>query len=105
MHPREYGYLKAAGLEPGADRRHPSAVKSADLVTGGPIGVDDEVLLTAQQVCKRLGGISQMTLWRWLGSDVVRFPQPTMRVNKRRYWSAGSIRRWLAERQLEGLAA
>jgi predicted DNA-binding transcriptional regulator AlpA len=63
-----------------------------------PIATDDEVLLTAQQVCTRLGGISQMTLWRWLGSDAVRFPQPTMRVNKRRFWSAGSIRRWLAER-------
>jgi predicted DNA-binding transcriptional regulator AlpA len=69
------------------------------------IVVDDEVLLTAQQVCKKLGGISHMTLWRWLGSDVVRFPQPTMRVNKRRFWSAGSIRRWLAERSSEGLAA
>jgi predicted DNA-binding transcriptional regulator AlpA len=70
-----------------------------------PNQTDDEVLLTAQQVCARFGGISQMTLWRWLGSDVVRFPQPTMRVNKRRFWSAGSIRRWLAERSSEGLAA
>jgi predicted DNA-binding transcriptional regulator AlpA len=77
-------------------RREPT---SAAIVAG------DEVLLTAQQVCKRLGGISQMTLWRWLGSDAVRFPQPTMRVNKRRFWSAGSIRRWLAERSSEGLAA
>jgi predicted DNA-binding transcriptional regulator AlpA len=69
-----------------------------------PVVADDEVLLTAQQVCARLGGISSMALWRWLGSDVVRFPQPTMRVNKRRFWAAGSIRRWLAERRSEGVA-
>ena len=35
---------------------------------------DDEVLLTARQVCAKLGSISLMTLHRWLGSDVVRFP-------------------------------
>lgn len=70
-----------------------------------PNSTDDDVLLTAQQVCARLGGISQMILWLWLGSDAVRFPQPTMRVNKRRFWSAGSIRRWLADRSSEGLAA
>lgn len=69
------------------------------------IATDDEVLLTAQQVCARLGGISQMTLWRWLGSDAVRFPKPTMRVNKRRFWSAGVIRRWMAEHSSEELAA
>ena len=70
-----------------------------------PAVADDEVLLTATQVCTRLGGISLMTLWRWLKSDVVRFPRPTLVLNSRRYWSAGSIRRWLAERRSEGLAA
>jgi predicted DNA-binding transcriptional regulator AlpA len=60
--------------------------------------MDDEVLLTAHQVCARIGGISMMTLWRWLGSDTVQFPQPTMRINNRRYWSAGAVRRWLMER-------
>lgn len=81
MHPHEYSELR-------------------QMSAGPPAG--DEVLLTAQQVCARLGGISTMTLWRWLSSDAVRFPQPTMRLNKRRYWQAGSIRRWLAERSSEG---
>ena len=67
-----------------------------------PVG-DDEVLLAAQQVCSRLGGISLMTLWRWLGSDVVQFPQPTVRINNRRYWSAGSVRRWLADHRAQQL--
>jgi predicted DNA-binding transcriptional regulator AlpA len=81
MNPHEYSELRQASA-------------------GGPAG-GDEVLLTAQQVCARLGGISTMTLWRWLSSDAVRFPQPTVRLNKRRYWQAGSIRRWLAERSSE----
>jgi predicted DNA-binding transcriptional regulator AlpA len=66
---------------------------------------DDDVLLTARQVCTKLGGISSMTLWRWLGSETVRFPQPTARINNRRFWSVGVIRRWLAERSSEGVAA
>ena len=66
---------------------------------------DDDALLTSRQVRAKVGGISDMTLWRWLESDVVRFPQPTLKVNKRCYWSAGAIRRWLAERSSEGLAA
>jgi len=66
---------------------------------------DDDVLLTARQVCAKLGGISCMTLWRWLGSDTVRFPRPTARINNRRFWSVGVIRRWLAERSSEGAAA
>jgi predicted DNA-binding transcriptional regulator AlpA len=76
------------------------------LPEGTPVPiVDDEVLLAAQQVRSWLGGISQMTLWRWLASDVVQFPQPTMRINNRRYWSAGSIRRWLSDRRSQGIAA
>ena len=77
--------------------------KIANLVATSP--GDDDALLTSRQVRAKVGGISDMTLWRWLESDVVRFPQPILRVNKRRYWSAGSIRRWLAERSSEGLAA
>jgi predicted DNA-binding transcriptional regulator AlpA len=72
--------------------------------TPAPI-VDDEVLLAALQVRMWLGGISQMTLWRWLGSDAVQFPQPTVRINNRRYWSAGSVRRWLSDRRSQEIAA
>ena len=83
------------------DANHYSPIRKTLLAPG----TVDAILLTAQQVCARLGGISSMTLWRWLNSEVVRFPQPTLRVNKRRYWRAGSIRRWLAERGSEEIAA
>lgn len=75
-------------------RDTPSGTRAVALVAA-----DDEALLTSRQVCARLGGISTMTLWRWLANDRVRFPRPTVRINQRRYWSAGAIRRWLAERQ------
>ena len=78
----------------------PKRVDEVPLAVG-----DDDVLLTSRQVRAKVGGISDMTLWRWLGSDVVHFPQPTLRVNKRRYWAAGAIRRWLAEHSSEALAA
>jgi predicted DNA-binding transcriptional regulator AlpA len=84
MHPREYADFRRPPLPPAAD---------------------DGVLLTAQQVCARLGGISTMTLWRWVSSDVVRFPQPTLRLNGRRYWQAGTIHSWLSERSSEVSAA
>jgi predicted DNA-binding transcriptional regulator AlpA len=85
----------------GEQQMFPFQRPEAQTASPARIAADDEVLLTAQQVRERLGGISSMTLWRWLGSDTVRFPQPTMRVNKRRFWSAGSIRRWLAEHYCE----
>ena len=82
MHPHEYSELGKMSLVP-----------------------DDEVLLAARQVCAKLGSISLMTLHRWLGSDVVRFPQATAWINNGRYWSAGTIRRWLAERGSKEIAA
>jgi predicted DNA-binding transcriptional regulator AlpA len=89
----------------GVKHVHPHRFSELREASLAPVVADDEVLLTAQQVCTKLGGISQMTLWRWLASDVVQFPRPTLRINNRRYWSAGSIRRWLAERSSDGVAA
>ena len=68
-----------------------------------PAGAD-EVLLPTNQVLAWVGGISAMTLWRWLRSDRVRFPQPALIVNNRRYWSAASIRHWLAEQSSKRFA-
>ena len=53
--------------------------------------------LTAGQVRERFGGISDMTLWRWLHDDSLAFPKP-MVVNRRRLFREGDIDRWAAER-------
>jgi predicted DNA-binding transcriptional regulator AlpA len=41
---------------------------------------------TANQVRARYGGISDMTLWRWLNDPALNFPKPVV-INNRRYFS------------------
>lgn len=57
----------------------------------------EQVFLTASQVCRRYGGISDMTLWRWMHDADLGFPQPTY-INKRRYWSAPDLEAFDARR-------
>ncbi len=44
------------------------------------------VYLTAPQTKARYGGISDMTLWRWLTDPDLGFPQPLV-INRRRLFS------------------
>jgi predicted DNA-binding transcriptional regulator AlpA len=46
--------------------------------------------LTATQVRQRFGGISDMTLWRWMRDERVSFPQPLV-INRRRYFRAADL--------------
>jgi predicted DNA-binding transcriptional regulator AlpA len=48
--------------------------------------------LTAAQLRARYG-VSDMTLWRWLADEKLRFPRPTT-IRKRRYWSVPDIEHW-----------
>ena len=48
------------------------------------------VYLTARQVCSRYGGISDMTLWRWLRDPDLNFPPPLL-IQGRRYFSEASL--------------
>lgn len=49
--------------------------------------------LTAAHVCTRFGGISDMTLWRWLKDEQLSFPRPLV-INRRRYWRLADIEAW-----------
>lgn len=40
------------------------------------------------------GGVSDMSLWRWLNDPAMGFPQP-IRIQKRRYWKEAEILAWL----------
>jgi len=42
-------------------------------------------LITAATVCDRLGGVSRMTLWRWLRDPTIDLPTPVY-IKHRRYW-------------------
>jgi len=46
--------------------------------------------LTANQVRQRFGGISDMSLWRWMHDERVGFPQPLV-INRRRYFRLADV--------------
>jgi predicted DNA-binding transcriptional regulator AlpA len=51
----------------------------------------NETLMTAAQVRAEFGGISDMTLWRWLKDEELDFPQPIV-INGRRYFYEQKVR-------------
>lgn len=50
-------------------------------------------LRTAKQVRTRFGGVSDMTLWRWLQDKSLGFPQPII-INGRRYFDEEALEAW-----------
>lgn len=50
--------------------------------------------ITPRAVRERLGGVSEMTLWRWLRAEALKFPQP-VRINGRRYFLEAEVAAWL----------
>ncbi len=48
----------------------------------------------ASAVRQMCGGVSDMTLWRWLNDPRLAFPQP-IRIAKRRYWREADVIAWL----------
>jgi predicted DNA-binding transcriptional regulator AlpA len=46
---------------------------------------------TVRELC---GGVSDMTLWRWLNDPAMSFPQPTY-IRRNRYWREAEIAAWL----------
>ena len=65
--------------------------------------VDDDVLLTSKQVRARVGGVSDMCIWRWMRDERVQFPRP-LQMNRRNYWKLGDLRRWQAAREQQQAA-
>lgn len=48
-------------------------------------------------VCDICGGVSSMTIWRWLKDDRMGFPKPVY-VGRRRYWVEQEVIDWLNNR-------
>ncbi|KZX94491.1 MULTISPECIES: helix-turn-helix transcriptional regulator [unclassified Sulfitobacter] len=51
---------------------------------------------TVRQMC---GGISDMSLWRWLENSELNFPRPIY-IGRRRYWKEAEIVAWLEAREV-----
>ena len=50
--------------------------------------------ITSASVYVLCGGISQMTLWRWMQDPQLGFPEPIY-IGRRRYWRESEILEWL----------
>lgn len=55
-------------------------------------------LITATALRETLGGVSDMSLWRWLNDPAMNFPKPVV-INRRRYWRQADITAWLEKRE------
>jgi predicted DNA-binding transcriptional regulator AlpA len=56
-------------------------------------------LISAAAVRELCGGISDMSLWRWLNDPEIGFPKP-LYIGRRRYWREAEIAAWI-ERQAD----
>ncbi|MBB4267840.1 helix-turn-helix transcriptional regulator [Roseospira visakhapatnamensis] len=54
---------------------------------------ESTMLIPARIVRAELGGISDMTLWRWLRRPDLEFPQPVV-IARRRYWRRTDLEDW-----------
>lgn len=55
--------------------------------------------IPAASVRHLCGGISDMTLWRWMNDPAANFPRPVY-VGRRRYWREVDIVAWLEEQEV-----
>lgn len=54
----------------------------------------DKKLIPAATVRELCGGVSDMTLWRWLASTALDFPRP-IHISRRRYWRQADVLAWV----------
>ena len=74
---------------PECDERPAAASKHAP--ARGPPSEDD--LLTSTGLKASLGGISEMTLWRWTRERG--FPKPDLVIGRRKFWRRATVQKWL----------
>ena len=98
MHPFEK--MKAGAL-PSTSTVSLAAPGVAPQGRRAPPPLDDDALLDSAQTRASVGNKSNMCLWRWQRDPKVNFPAPDLVINHRRYWYAGTIRRWKAERAVK----
>jgi predicted DNA-binding transcriptional regulator AlpA len=57
-------------------------------------------LISAINVRAMFGGVSDMTIWRWLNDAELDFPRPIY-VKRRRFWREAELIGWIANRPRE----
>lgn len=61
-----------------------------------------EQMMTAKDVCARFGGVTTMSLYRWLKDETLNFPRP-IEIRKRRYWRTEDIAAFQRRMATEGI--
>lgn len=56
--------------------------------------ISENRYVTAAQVRELCGGVSDMSLWRWLQNKELGFPRPRY-IGRRRYWREADVIDWL----------
>lgn len=69
-----------------------------------PEGVDPHRRVSAARVRELCGGVSNMSLHRWLNDEDLGFPKP-IKIGGRRYWRESDIVAWLDARERGEVAA
>ena len=54
-------------------------------------------LVNSKSVMQRLGGISRVSLWRYVNDPELDFPQPIV-VRTRRFWKEDDLTNWVESR-------
>lgn len=54
-------------------------------------------LINSAAVRDICGGISDMSLWRWLNDPKMKFPKPVV-IQRRRYWREADVMQWIEDR-------
>jgi predicted DNA-binding transcriptional regulator AlpA len=57
-------------------------------------------LIKAETVRELCGGVSDMTIWRWMADPALNFPKP-IKVRIRRYWRESEVYAWLGRQTVE----
>lgn len=56
-------------------------------------------LITAATVRELCGGVTDMTIWRWVQRSDLDFPKP-LKIGRRNYWREAEILAWLDAREV-----
>ena len=59
-----------------------------------PRSIHPRRCINAAGVRELCGGVSDMSIWRWLNDPALRFPKPIY-IARRRYWREAEIVAWL----------
>lgn len=63
--------------------------------------LDNNRLITSAQVRAIFGGISDMSLWRWINDPALNFPKPSY-IQRRRFFDAAEIEAFRARMTAKG---